>query len=175
MIHYFNITKDEFDLYKIKDSIILNTTFDWSISQGDYVVFREVVDGVITRSHPIKTIVKSVITEKRTLFYSITWIIELEKCKDESDVININELKLESGLHFLIENKLDKQIVEVFVNDIQRDFIKYSRTDFIQYSRTRSKHNLYYPNAVIWKRIDDFKKELSEYDIVHIISKGYNS
>ncbi len=173
MIHYFNILKDEFDSFKRKDSIVLNTPFDRSISKGDYVVFRETVDGVITRSHPIKTLVKYVITEKQNIFYGINYIIELEKCKDESDVIqtliNFDDLNLKSGLHFLIENKLDKQIVEVFVNDIQGDFIKYSRTDFIQYSKTRRKQNLYYPNAVVWKRIDDFKKELSEYDIVHII------
>ena len=165
MIHYFNIRKEEFETYKSKNSITLNTPFDRSISQGDYVVFREVVDGILTRSHPIKTLVKSVIIEKRFLFYSKTWIIELEKCKDESDVIqtlkDINDLQLKSGLHFLIENKFDKEIFEVFINDIQGDFIKYSRTV--------SKHSLFYPNAVIWKRIDDFKKELSEYDIVHII------
>jgi hypothetical protein len=165
MIHYFNILKDEFDSFKCKDSIVLNTPFDRSISKGDYVVFREVVDGVITRSHPIKTLVKSVIIEKRFLFYSKTWIIELEKCEDESDVIqtleDINELKLESGLHFLIENKYDKEIFEVIV--------QYIEGDFIRYFRTYTKHSMLYPSSTQWKRIDDFKKELSEYNIVHII------
>lgn len=165
MIHYFNIRKEEFETYKSKNSITLNTPFDRSISQGDYVVFREVVDGILTRSHPIKTLVKSVRTEKQNIFYGLNYIIELEKCKDESDVIqtlkDINELKLESGLHFLIENKYDKEIFEVIV--------QYIEGDFIRYFRTYTKHSMLYPSSTQWKRIDDFKKELSEYDIVHII------
>ena len=164
MEHYIDITKEDFYSFKSKDSIILNTPFDRSISEGDYVLFREKIDGVITKSHPIKTLVKSVIT-KKTLFYKKTWIIELEKCKDESEMIQtlkiINDLELKPGLHFLIENKFDKDIFEVFINDIQGDFIKFSRT--------LSKHSLFYPNGVFWKRIEDFKKELSEYNIVHII------
>jgi hypothetical protein len=160
MMHYFNIRKEEFETYKRKDSIVLNTPFDRSISQGDYVEFREIVNGILTDSSPIKMIVTSVLKALDKSF-----IIILEKYKDESDVIqtlkDINELKLESGLHFLIENKYDKEIFEVIV--------QYIEGDFIRYFRTYTKHSMLYPSSTQWKRIDDFKKELSEYNIVHII------